>query len=684
MGSNISEWDLGKSVVEFILGLAKWLVSDGAPGIVALVLVAALVISTLLFVLQSRGRINAARHLRLKVQSHADAQAFAGAFETFRRELLPMRDAGGSRQAVWENWDEYAETIVLDDVDGPPRLRNSVRPGNFLNAEDLGFTTGSFRILPGTFVSFGLLCTFLGLVSALNTLGAELGSNASRPDAVVTNLMNVASAKFVMSLVGLACSIVFSVVLRWGQGAIEGELHKLCLAIERRLIFVSLEDIGFRQLRAAEEQRQNLQGMANQMVADLSRPLNALPQQITSSITEAMQPVFNQVSQIGKNSMEGIVDGLSSQISNSVAQALTRASDSLGEASDRIGQMVERMNASSNQMGEGMQTALAGMAAAIGDLKAQVAATGDAASSSMSEGAERLLSVMNETLEGIRQNTGEGARAISAAAEEMRKAADGFRETLEQTTQDSAEAARTRIQQGTDGVLGGIHQTGTAVTDAFARTAEEISKLGNSLGERIGDSITTRLDTLAEKITDAADAVAENASGLRTAANAVKTGGEHMAGAATALGGASRDLIQAIEPVRASHQRIEGTVVAMSEQTRAAAETVTRASESVARDAAHVLETTRVALGNEREGIVQALSAIRNTLDGLQRQSADMDKIDAMLGRALHDYAHQLESALGSAQTHVEKMRETLAPGIDTLRSVVERAETFIPAARRA
>jgi ABC-type transporter Mla subunit MlaD len=684
MGSGISDWDLGKSVVEFILGLAKWLVSDGAPGFVALGLFVALAIFTLWFGIQSRGRVNAARRLRLKVQSHADAHTFAAAFETFRADLVPMRDAGGARQAVWENWDEYAETIVLDDVDGPARLRNSVRPGNFLNAEDLGFTTGFFRILPGTFVSFGLLCTFLGLVSALNTLGAELGSNASRPDAVVTNLMNVASAKFVMSLVGLACSIVFSIILRWGQGAIEAELHRLCLAIERRLIFVSLEDIGFRQLRAAEEQRQNLQGMANQMVADLSKPLNALPQQITTSITDAMQPVFNQVSQIGRNSMEGIVDGLSSQISNSVAQALTRASDSLGEASDRIGQMVDRMNASSAQMGEGMQSALAGMAAAIGDLKAQVAATGDAASSSMNEGAERLLSVMNETLEGIRQNTGEGARAISAAAEEMRKAADGFRETLEKATEDSADAARTRIQQGTDGVLGGIHQTGTAVTDAFVRTAAEISKLGDSMGERIGGTITARLDTLAEKIAEAAEGVAENASGLRTAANAVKTGGEHMAGAATALGGASRDLIQAVEPVRASHQRIEGTVVALSEQTRAAAETVTRSSETVARDAAQVLEAARVALGNEREGIVQALSAIRSTLDGLQRQSADLDKIDEMLGRALQDYARQLEGALGSAQTHVEKMRETLAPGIDTLRSVVERAEAFIPAARRA
>ena len=276
---------------------------------------------------------------------------------------------------IWQNWDEYAETIVRDDVDGTVKLRNSVRPGNFLNLEDLGFTAGFFRIVPSTFVSFGLLCTFLGLVAALSTLGDELAKSGA-PDKVVIDLMNIASAKFTMSLVGLACSIVFGLALRWRQGRLDSILHGLCLALERRLVFVSLEDIGFRQLRAVEEQREYLRKIGMEMVAELSRPLNELPREITSSITQAMEPIFAKVSQMGTSSMEGLVGDLSGQISQSVGNALTRASDSLGEASDRIGQMVDRMNNSNAQMGEGMQTALGQMAAAIGNLKAQVAHSG--------------------------------------------------------------------------------------------------------------------------------------------------------------------------------------------------------------------------------------------------------------------------------------------------------------------
>ena len=63
--------------------------------------------------------------------------------------------------------------------------------------------------------------------------------------------MQIASAKFIMSLVGLLCSILFTIFLRFGSSKIDRELNNLCIEIERRLVFISLEDIGFRQLRAA-------------------------------------------------------------------------------------------------------------------------------------------------------------------------------------------------------------------------------------------------------------------------------------------------------------------------------------------------------------------------------------------------------------------------------------------------
>ncbi len=109
-----------------------------------------------------------------------------------------------------------------------------------------------------------------------------------------------------------------------------------------------------------------------------------------------------------------------------------------------------------------------------------------------------------------------------------------------------------------------------------------------------------------------------------------------------------------------------------------------RNSQQVAENASHVLNTAQAALGNEREGIAQSMEATRHALRQLSEEAAKLDEIDEMLGRALSAYGSQLEAALGTAQDHVTQMRDTLAPGLDTLRGVIEQAETFMPAQRRS
>jgi chromosome segregation ATPase len=99
----------------------------------------------------------------------------------------------------------------------------------------------------------------------------------------------------------------------------------------------------------------------------------------------------------------------------------------------------------------------------------------------------------------------------------------------------------------------------------------------------------------------------------------------------------------------------------------------------IAENAAHVLDTAQAALGNEREGIRGSLEATRAAMSQLSKEAEKLDQIDEMLGRALQQYNTQLEAALGSAQDHISQMRDTLAPGIDTLKSVVEQAESFMP-----
>jgi prefoldin subunit 5 len=679
----ISDW-IGREVVLLVISTANIITkSESSPGIIAFILFLSLIITSVLFLLKIRQRRKAIRELDALVSQYDSIPDFAENFSTFRNQVSEKKDSTRSWKILWEAWDEFSETIVLDDIDGPVRLRNSIRPSSFMNIEDLGFGPGVFRIWPNVFVSLGLFLTFLGLVAALHEFSQSMSNADGAMDSAMTNFMQIASAKFIMSLVGLLCSILFTVLMRSRSAALDRDLHRLCLKIERRLVFVSLEDIGFRQLKAATEQREHLREIGMGMVAELQKPLEALPDKITTSIAERMDPIFEKVSSMGTSNMEGLVGDLSTQLSHSVGNALTRASESLGEATDRIGNMVDRLNASNSQAGEGLQTALNEMAKAISDMQREVAASGQAASSTMTEGADRLLGVMNETLVGIRDNTSKGADAIQAAAQEMRKAAESFRDEISAATAEGASAVRSQMEASSVQAGAAIQDAGKSLMTSFEETSQEIARIGSEMGNVVGEELLQRLEAVGSRLDDMAEAIQKGADGAKSAASGLESGATAIAGASSNFESASRQLVSAAEPLKDAHERIENEIRQLGSTVGTVAESLTRASTTIAENASRVLETAGTALGNEREGIRGSLEATRAALAQLSDEAEKLDEIDEMLGRALQEYNSKLEEALGSAQDHVSQMRDTLAPGIDTLRSVVEQAESFMPAQNR-
>lgn len=806
--------DPGLMLKDGIIFLAESLtLSDSAPGYLAgLFLLLTLGVGLLYFVRTSR-QIQAIRELDSRVRKHEDIATFAAGYDEFKAGLRETYQTNYDSKAIWNAFVEFDETVVADDLDGPLRLRNSIRPANFLNIEDLEFGPGFYRILPNLFVSAGLFLTFLGLVAALHQFSQSMNSGTGGMDQAMQGFMQIASAKFVMSLIGLFCSILLTMLLRERQNRIDASLNHLCSGIERRLVFVSLEDIGFRQLRAATEQRKQLQEMATRMVADLQKPLDALPDRITGAIADRMDPIFEKVASMGTSNMEGMVGDLSKQLSQSVGNALTRASESLSEATDRIGLMVDRMDgtqaqagnglrdavdqmskamadmrsevaasgrtateamttgadrllsvmndtlngirentgqgatamrsaaeemrsaaegfrdalttaseesaeaarrrmtASSEeagkaitgagsallesfnktssdisglgaQVGDGLREALAQMSKTLADLGARVTVSGQTATDAMNAGADRLLSVMNETLSGIRDNTGQGAEAMRAAADEMRRAAEGFRDTLANASEASAEAARQRIATSTEEAGQAITGAGRSLLESFNQTSADIAKLGTEMGGVIGDELLSRLEEVSGRLSEFADAVQQGASGAQKAALGMNNGADAINTASTGFRGASQTLTAAFDPIRASQERIEITLRRVGELVETVSETLMQNSASVAENAAHVLDTAQTALGTEREGIRRNLEATRASIAQLSQEAVKLDQIDAMLGRALTQYNSQLEAALGNAQDYVSRMRDTLQPGLDTLQNVVAQAEQFMPQSR--
>lgn len=676
---------IGSAIVEVVIAVAEILTkTESAPGLVAGVLGTMLVGFGLWYFLRTQRQRKAIRRIADLVAVYPDTAAFSENFDEFRGKITDLPKERGPLLVLVEAWEEFAETIILDEKGDRKTMRNSIRPAAFLNVEDLGYGSGWFRILPNLFVSCGLLLTFLGLVAALRGFSNQIsGPAGGSMDLAMQAFMQIASAKFIMSLAGLVCSIAFSILLRVRSEAVAHDLQRLCTKIERRLSFVSLEDIGFRQLKAMSEQRDHFREIGFQMVAELSKPLDAIPDRISSAISERIDPILDKVGSMGTSSMEGLVGDLSSQLSHSVGNALTQASVSLGEATDRIGLMVDRMNTSNAQAGDGLQMALTQLSQSLAEMRSEIANSGKAAAASMTAGAEQMLSVMNETLGGIRENTAKGAEAMGTAAAELRQAAEGFRQQLEAASADGAAALQARMAASTTEAGNAIDGAGKSLLEAFEATAGTIARLGGEMGSTIGDDLMGRVQSVGQGLDEIARALADGAANANSAARGLKDGANAITGAATTFGTASLDMTNATEPLRSSHERIELSLRRMETTVDTTAATLTQNASSIAATVQHVLETAQTAIGTEREGVQASLGAIQATLATLTEQANQLDRIDEMLGRALREYNTQLDAALGSAQDHITKMRDTLAPGIDTLKGVVEQAENFMPSQRR-
>ncbi|PPE81509.1 hypothetical protein C3941_02005 [Kaistia algarum] len=648
---------IGRIVRSIVLSGAAYLREDYAPGLVTLALVAALLICCALFLRETRAHVAAMRRLNRAIRQFNDGEQLSARFDALQREINGFRSASGRKIAA--AWNEFAETLILQDEGGRPIYHNSVRPSAFFNLEDLGFGAGFWRHMPGLFVSIGLFLTFLGLVSALDSMASGSGGTIGAEQLNV--LLTVASAKFIMSLTGLACSIVFTIVLRFGIGRAEDVAHTLSAGIEERLSFLSLERLAADQLAAVRAQREFMQTLGHELVAELGRPLKEeIPRAISSSIETAMRPLIDQVGKAGADGVGAMVDSLSARFTDDVGKALNDASRHLAQAGDRIAELSARMDQSSGKVGDELNIALTRVSEAVGGIRDTLGEAARDTGGTFNAGAEKLLGVMNQTLEGIRENTSAGAAAMSAAASDLRQAGEGFRQQLEHASRTGGEVARGHIEAA----------------------GQELGRIASEASEKAAFEILGPLDEIANKMAGVVNQVAAASTDFRLLADGVRSGADASVLAATTFRAASQDLSTAADPIRSAIGGIQASVSSLAETTQSVGASITRSADSTARSAADALAAAQAVLGSEQRAIENALAGIGVALDRLREQGARIDDIDGKLGRAFEIYTQQVAGAVDGMRHHVQELQQTMQPAIDTLKSVVESAEEFIPRSR--
>ena len=672
---------LGDATREFVLFVAGLLVEKYTPGLVALGLFAGLLLASLLYWRQVYRQIQTLKWLRNIINGHETPQSFTAAITNIDTAVKEKRKDKAYASAV-AAWTEYRETLVLHGEGDTRHLRNSVRPSTFLNLEDLEYGTGFWRIVPGLFVTIGLFLTFLGLVAALSVMNVKSADPATLQTSL-DNLLTTASAKFIMSLTGLACSIVFSVVLRIGIGRLEHHIHALCSRVEYLLKFISLEDIAVEQLQAIKEQREHFRTIGMELVAELGRPLREeLPQTISRSIAESMGPMMDRVAKVGSEGVGGMINDLSEKFSSDVSGALANASDSIELAGRKIGELAARMDQSSGNMNEQLMASIATLTTTLGDIRKNTEDSAARTGEVFREGAEKMLGVMSETLQDIRDNTGRGAEAIKDAAAEMRSAAETFKDELSNAAQAGAQQVEGQMAKTADTASGAITEASQKVLGSFGETAQRIVSMSTEMADRLSGDLLRPLDDIGEKLSALSRELGNGTSEFRRLAEGVKTSADATVVAANTFRSASQDMTTAAAPIRSSVERIDGAVNKLQTSTTQTADIMVKGAQNTVQSAEAALKSASDILTGKQRAIEAALEGVKEVVDRMKGQGDKLDDLDAKLGEAFEKYAKHVSSALEMMVDHAREMQAQLSPAIDQMREVVEQAERFIPQSR--
>ncbi|MFC6378610.1 hypothetical protein ACFP9W_11055 [Tatumella terrea] len=592
-----------------------------------------------------------------------------------------QESSSAQQTSIRQAWFEYRETMLSVGNGENLQIHNTVRPQQFFNLEDLHFGAGGWKVVPGMFVSVGLFLTFLGLISALNSMSTSLGNGGS---AALEGLLTIASAKFIMSLMGLFCSIIFTIVQRRDLSAVDVRVFRLNSLLEKRLSYISLEYIAQQQLEATIESREHFRLLGMEMVAELGRPLREdLPKVISESISQAITPVIEQVSRLGNDGVGEMVESLSTRFSNDVGQALTQASDRISLAGDQIRMLAERMDQSSGRMGDEMEQVISRLGQAVESLTEGMASSAGQARELLTQGTESLLSTMNITLQGIKDNTSDGANAMREAAEGMKMAAVGIREELETAARQGSEAARLQFKTTTTESQQAISLSTRDIIQSIDQAANSIHQTTHQVSQKASEQLLIPLDEIAHKLKDVVKLVSESGTQLRRSSEGIKEGAQATEQASRAFQESSQSLVTAADPVRAMVERIENMTRQLRDSTENQLSTIAYSAKANAESSAVALKSAQETLGGQHKAIESTLLSLQSVINSLKGQGQRLEDIDITLGKAFESYQQQVQLSVDTLSAHVKNMQDGLTPALDTMREVVEQAEEFMPKQRR-
>ena len=200
--------------------------------------------------------------------------------------------------ALNQPWNDYLHSRLFADDE----YHNASPIDDYINEDTVIYEPG-FQVfadaVPGLLVSLGFLGTLVGLVTGLADFRME--DSASTMDAIRT-LVNGMRYAFTTSIVGVVCSITFSLVLRWVQGSARKTLNRFYDAMQHHAHMVTVDPIT--QITIYQQEQTTL---LHSLAQDLT---GGFTDRIGNAIDMAVQPLQDSLERFMTATTQKQLDGL--------------------------------------------------------------------------------------------------------------------------------------------------------------------------------------------------------------------------------------------------------------------------------------------------------------------------------------------------------------------------------------
>jgi predicted nucleic acid-binding Zn-ribbon protein/F0F1-type ATP synthase membrane subunit c/vacuolar-type H+-ATPase subunit K len=328
-----------------------------------------------------------------------------------------------------------------------------------------------FETMPNLLIGFGLMCTFVFLAIALQQAGIALNAidaSARQQDQALQSLIATAGGKFITSIAGLLCSLVWNwrakVALEKLQAALDGLCHTLRARIPDNAAEASMRlQIALFQDMLQEQRTQ---------VGHLQRLESALARDLGESLSRNMQPAFDKL------------DSLASfeQTTRTLAEAMQGMRATVSELDGALARSQQVSQDGSAQMTQWVQ----GMGHSLGNLQDTL------------RDLDRAMGTIGQTAQSFENS----ARDIGQSVQLQRDTAEHFKASAA-AMQGALDTVRTQLMDAQQALHGTVDALTQGVSAYSGQVAELHTKMDQHLAHavnQLGGTITNLEEVLDEFI----------------------------------------------------------------------------------------------------------------------------------------------------------------------------------------